>query len=174
MEYSWFLAGLLMVISSSNNMHLIIHLLIEYFLISYQISITEPFSLLIIGCSAYIHIPFCFYSHWPQHYQRLTFTLRFAALHELNLQTNWVKVGRQINLHPPFFSAICSRMNKKNSSDLLFLLIKHRKWARIPSLCLNALTRCLPLRELQHVNYICYQPRWWLIRYFCLLTMTSW
>lgn len=99
------------------------------------------------------------------------------------LTANQLGSSRQeINLHPPLFSPPRYLQQtspgwikkKKKASDLSFLLIKRRKWARTPSLCLNALPRCLPPRELWHVNYICYQPRWWLIRYSCLLTMTSW
>lgn len=60
MEYSWFLAGLLMAVLSNNNTLLIIHLLIECFLISYQVSITEPFGFLTMSAQSTFTHPFAF------------------------------------------------------------------------------------------------------------------
>lgn len=66
-----FLAGLLMAVSSCNNMHLIIHLLLEYLMISYQVSITEPFSWLTMTAQSTFTHPFAFtltdqraFKHW--------------------------------------------------------------------------------------------------------------
>lgn len=152
-------------------MHLIIHLLVEYFLISYPVSITEPFSVLTKS-------PQRTFTRHPSLFSPAGQLLngppgfRFAAN-----QTGLKWAGKWIYtlLLFFFFLSLCYLQQTthgwiKKASDLSLLLIKHRKWARIPSLCLGALSPLSP----RHVNYICYQPRWWLIRYSCLLTMTSW
>lgn len=168
MEYSWFLAGLLMTVSSSDNMHPIIHILIRSLLRFYRSSITEPFSFLTMSArTAFRGISSssaCVLTDQTTSQDWLLYSGCLKYAHQTGLK--WA--GEVI------YSDLSAGWFEKRASDLLFLLIRHGKWARMPSLCLNALARCFPLRELRHVNYICYQPRWWLIRYSCLLTMTSW
>lgn len=109
--------GVFMVLGWSvngNNMHLIIHLLSEYFPIPYQVSITRPFTWATMSRGAFA-LPFI--------------PTDQTSLEELNLDSS----GQGNELTPSLFSPICSKPHMAElKKDLSFLVIKRRKWARMP------------------------------------------
>lgn len=144
-----------------NNIYLIIHLRAEYFMIFfYQLSITEPFSLLTMSAQST--------------FDQNIFSAGWATFWELNMQAAEAKAGRGIKFTPLLFLLFAAGQMKRPRWFIFLSDLTQEIRQNTFSLPQCTHTRCLPPRELQHVNYICYQPRWWLICYFCLLTMTSW
>lgn len=165
MESSWFLACLFKRQFLIQQQYAPNHPAppVEYFLISYRVSITESF-----------RSPETIHPRTLLHPRALTGQLfRTGCLKYANrLGLKWAgKLNYTLYSKPPLGWI---KEKKKKSSVLSFILIKRRKWPGMPSLCLHALSPRPPLGELQRVNYSSYQPRWWLICCSCLLTMTSW